>query len=317
MWKNLVEPYRSQVTTIRRMRIACWLTVATNTHSAYVILTDFSRQLVSRTRVVALSVLCLSCSTRVIWNACFRGLKRVFEPFTFAIDEIVWKVTRTIHSCRSIYYCNISPFGRGMSPASDVRVPTVLHGTSNLTRERRDTSPIGRLTHCFHDVIVWRSSASFIDWRSLPLSLTYCVCTSGHGANRFVMHAFRNIKQFVGVDAKKPNPKWLESRIRRGTVVRSSKRYRYSNPIKADSHIPCRSPATILPFSDSAVSFVKVPYFVLEVLLLSPSSNYLLLNCYHNLYAVNYTVGPWLTNLIRSRGLVVTQVGRKSRLFFP
>jgi hypothetical protein len=30
-----------------------------------------------------------------------------------------------------------------------------------------------------------------------------------------------------------------------------------------------------------------------------------------------YTVGPWLTNSIRSRGLVVIQVGRKSRLFFP
>jgi hypothetical protein len=29
------------------------------------------------------------------------------------------------------------------------------------------------------------------------------------------------------------------------------------------------------------------------------------------------TVGPWLTNSIRSRGLVVTQVGRNSRLFFP
>jgi hypothetical protein len=29
------------------------------------------------------------------------------------------------------------------------------------------------------------------------------------------------------------------------------------------------------------------------------------------------TAGPWLTNSIRSRGLVVTQVGRKSRLFFP
>jgi hypothetical protein len=29
------------------------------------------------------------------------------------------------------------------------------------------------------------------------------------------------------------------------------------------------------------------------------------------------TVGPWLTNSIRSRGLVVIQVGCKSRLFFP
>jgi hypothetical protein len=59
--------------------------------------------------------------------------------------------------------------------------------------------------------------------------------------------------------------------------------------LKADSDIPCRSPATTLPFSDSAVSFVKVPYLVHEVLLLSPSGNYLLLNCYHNLCAVNYT----------------------------
>jgi hypothetical protein len=48
-------------------------------------------------------------------------------------------------------------------------------------------------------------------------------------------------------------------------------------PLKADSHIPCRSPAMTLPFYDSAVSFVKVPYLVYEVLLLSPSRIYLLL----------------------------------------
>jgi hypothetical protein len=60
--------------------------------------------------------------------------------------------------------------------------------------------------------------------------------------------------------------------------------------VKADLHVPCRSPATTLPFSDSAVSYVKLPYLVHEVLLLSPSRNYLLLNCYHNLCAVNYTI---------------------------
>ena len=32
MWKNIVEPERLQ-TTIRRMRIACWLPKPTNTHS--------------------------------------------------------------------------------------------------------------------------------------------------------------------------------------------------------------------------------------------------------------------------------------------
>jgi hypothetical protein len=59
--------------------------------------------------------------------------------------------------------------------------------------------------------------------------------------------------------------------------------------LKADSHIPCRFPATTLSFSDSAVSFVKVPYLVHEVPLLSLSRNYLLLNSYHNLSALHYT----------------------------
>jgi hypothetical protein len=79
---------------------------------------------------------------------------------------------------------------------------------------------------------------------------------------------------------------------------------------------PCRDPATTLPlpcttlpFSDSVVSLnylssitqthgisklfcseqniVRlVPYLAHEVLLLSPSSNYHLLNCYHNLCAI-------------------------------
>jgi hypothetical protein len=54
----------------------------------------------------------------------------------------------------------------------------------------------------------------------------------------------------------------------------------FSGPVKADSHVHCRSPATTLPFSDSAVCFPEVPYLVYEVLLVSPSRNYLLINCY-------------------------------------
>jgi hypothetical protein len=37
MWKNIVERGRSHM-TIRRMRIACWILKATNTHSQYVML---------------------------------------------------------------------------------------------------------------------------------------------------------------------------------------------------------------------------------------------------------------------------------------
>ena len=44
MWKNMVEPDRPHDNIIQRMRFACWITKATDTHSEYVILTAFPRQ---------------------------------------------------------------------------------------------------------------------------------------------------------------------------------------------------------------------------------------------------------------------------------
>jgi len=43
MWKQIVEPEMPQM-TICRMRIACWIPKATNTHSEYVILIAFPLQ---------------------------------------------------------------------------------------------------------------------------------------------------------------------------------------------------------------------------------------------------------------------------------
>ena len=43
MWRNIVEPDSPQV-TIWLLRIACWITKATNTHSEYVIFIVFSLQ---------------------------------------------------------------------------------------------------------------------------------------------------------------------------------------------------------------------------------------------------------------------------------
>jgi hypothetical protein len=40
MWTNIVQPGRPQM-TVRRMRIACWITKATNTHSEYIIPTTY------------------------------------------------------------------------------------------------------------------------------------------------------------------------------------------------------------------------------------------------------------------------------------
>ena len=60
-WKNTVEPDRPQ-TKIRRMRIACLIPKAKNTHSVYIVLITFSMAtLVARTRLnVTLYVHCLS-----------------------------------------------------------------------------------------------------------------------------------------------------------------------------------------------------------------------------------------------------------------
>jgi hypothetical protein len=43
MWKNVIEPVRPQI-TIWRMRIACCITKATNTHSEYVVPIAFPLQ---------------------------------------------------------------------------------------------------------------------------------------------------------------------------------------------------------------------------------------------------------------------------------
>ena len=43
MWKNIIERGRPQL-TIWRMRIACWITKATNARSEYVILIAFPLQ---------------------------------------------------------------------------------------------------------------------------------------------------------------------------------------------------------------------------------------------------------------------------------
>jgi hypothetical protein len=58
MRKNTVEPYSSQmIYLIRRMRIACWIIKATNTHCYS------TATMVARTRISFTSyVYCLSCS---------------------------------------------------------------------------------------------------------------------------------------------------------------------------------------------------------------------------------------------------------------
>ena len=60
MWKNVVERGRTQM-AIRRMRIACCIPKAANTHSQYLILIVFSpTTMVACTRlIVTLDIVCL------------------------------------------------------------------------------------------------------------------------------------------------------------------------------------------------------------------------------------------------------------------
>ena len=69
MWKNNVETGRPQM-TIWRMRIACWITKATHTHSENVTVTAFSMAtMVMRTRLnvnVARYIACLDITNRYV-----------------------------------------------------------------------------------------------------------------------------------------------------------------------------------------------------------------------------------------------------------
>jgi hypothetical protein len=60
MWKYIAEQDTPQTTT-RSMRIACWITKATDTHSEYVILISFSLQKWLRERASMLRYACIVC----------------------------------------------------------------------------------------------------------------------------------------------------------------------------------------------------------------------------------------------------------------
>jgi len=67
MWKNIAEWGRPQM-TIWRIRIVCWVTKATDTHSKYVILIAFplqqwSYEHASVLRCMYIACIVLNCST--------------------------------------------------------------------------------------------------------------------------------------------------------------------------------------------------------------------------------------------------------------
>jgi hypothetical protein len=60
MWKNIVQQDRTHM-TIWRMRIACWIPKATNTHSEYAIRIAFPLQQWFYESLLRICVYCLLC----------------------------------------------------------------------------------------------------------------------------------------------------------------------------------------------------------------------------------------------------------------
>jgi hypothetical protein len=67
--KSIVEPDRRQM-TVWRMRIACWITKATNTHSEYVILIAFPLQQWLHERVSMLRYTYIACIVTTAIDPC-------------------------------------------------------------------------------------------------------------------------------------------------------------------------------------------------------------------------------------------------------
>jgi hypothetical protein len=109
MWKNIVDPDRTQM-TLCRMRIACWITKVIDTHSECVILLVFPQQqwLRERTSLLSLylhSLSCCSLHSKVGWTAlpfafgilCFRFCSALSDCFLcgWAQEEVYWSTPRT------------------------------------------------------------------------------------------------------------------------------------------------------------------------------------------------------------------------------
>ena len=60
MWTNIVQSSKPQM-RVRRMRIACWIPKATNTHSDYVILIAFPVQQFLQERASMLHFAYIAC----------------------------------------------------------------------------------------------------------------------------------------------------------------------------------------------------------------------------------------------------------------
>ena len=98
MWKNILERGRPQM-AIWRMRIACWIPKATNTHSQYVILIVFPLQQQLHQRAPMLRYrysACLAAVLRYTYSACLAAVLRYTYSACLAVFRSI-KPARSAH----------------------------------------------------------------------------------------------------------------------------------------------------------------------------------------------------------------------------
>jgi hypothetical protein len=83
MWKSMVQPDRPQM-TIWRMRIACWIKKATETHSEHVIIIAFTRQQWLRERASMLRYTYITCLA-IIWFCTMKVCAKTSTHFVLRV----------------------------------------------------------------------------------------------------------------------------------------------------------------------------------------------------------------------------------------
>ena len=100
MWKNILEPGRPQVTTWR-MRIACWIPKAENTHSEYVITIVFALQQWLQEGDLMLYYTCIACF--VVSTSLFDSNTTLQISCTFHVLTIEFVIQRV--NVKNQYTC--------------------------------------------------------------------------------------------------------------------------------------------------------------------------------------------------------------------
>jgi len=95
VWKNTVKPDRPEM-TIMRIRIACWITNATNTHSEYEILTALPPLQWLHEHVSILRYTYMACPFFTLWHKLKNFRKNVTEYKT-SVFIIWWGKFSQIH----------------------------------------------------------------------------------------------------------------------------------------------------------------------------------------------------------------------------